>query len=75
MHVYPYDAYQNLVSGYSGTLHFTSSDNIAALPSDAAYTNGFYNNVTFNTPGTQTVTAIDTNNASITGTSNNVTVN
>ena len=36
--------------------------------------NGFYNNVTFNTTGTQTVTATDTGTPSITGTSNNVTV-
>jgi hypothetical protein len=73
--VYPYDAYSNLVSGYTGTLHFTSTDGAAVLPADAAYTNGFYNSVKFNTTGTQTVTATDLANGSITGTSNNVTVN
>ncbi len=71
MHVYPYDAFGNAVTGYTGTVHFTSSDNAATLPNDAAYSSGFYNNVTFNTVGTQNVTATD---GAITGTSNSVTV-
>ncbi len=75
MHVNPIDPYGNPVSGYTGNLHFTSTDGAATLPADGAFTNGFYNNVTFNTTGTQTVTATDTGTPSITGTSNNVTVN
>ncbi len=48
VNVTQYDAYGNMVSsGYSGTVHFTSTDNAADLPSDAAFTTGFYNNVTF----------------------------
>jgi hypothetical protein len=74
MHVNPRDQYGNSVTGYTGTLHFTSTDNAATLPPDGAFTNGFYNNVTFNTPGTQTVTATDTGTSSINGTSNNVIV-
>ncbi len=74
MHVNPRDQYGNSVSGYTGTLHFSSTDAAAALPADAAFTNGFYNNVTFNTAGSQTVTATDTSTSSITGTSNSVNV-
>ena len=74
MHVNPRDQYGNSVSGYTGTLHFTSTDAAAALPADATFTNGFYNNVTFNTAGSQTVTATDTSTSSITGTSNSVNV-
>ena len=75
MHVNPIDQYGNAVNGYTGTLHFTSTDGGATLPADGAFTNGFYNNVIFLTLGTQTVTATDTSTPSITGTSNNVTVN
>jgi hypothetical protein len=75
MNITPLDAYGNSVSDYTGTLHFTSSDNAATLPGDAPFTTGFYSNaVTFNTTGTQTVTATDTSVGSITGTSNNVAV-
>ena len=66
----------NLVSGYTGTVHFTSTDNAAdvacaMLRSPMASTTTSY----FNTAGTQTVTATDATDGSITGTSNNVTVN
>jgi hypothetical protein len=74
MHVNPHDQYGNSVTGYTGTLHFTSTDSAATLPPDGAFTNGFYNNVTFNTTGPQTVTATDTGTSSITGTSNSVNV-
>jgi hypothetical protein len=74
MHVNPHDAFDNLVSGYTGTVHFTSTDSAASLPADAAFTNGFYNSLIFNTAGTQTVTATDATDGSIGGTSNNVTV-
>jgi hypothetical protein len=56
----------NLVTGYTGTIHFTSSDPQAALPADYTLTaadNGvhtFPNEVTLNTAGTQTVSATDT---------------
>jgi len=57
------DAFGNLATGYTGTVHFTSSDPKAALPADYTY-NGVEGNhafdVTFYTAGTQTVTATDT---------------
>jgi hypothetical protein len=53
----------NIVWGYTGTLHFTSSDPDAVLPADYTFngkegTHAF--DVTFHTAGTQTITAIDT---------------
>lgn len=63
------DIYGNLASSYSGTVHFTSSDAAAILPSDATLVNGVATvNVTFLTVGTETVTATDVNDSSITGT-------
>jgi FG-GAP-like repeat len=63
------DAYGNQATSYTGTIHFTSSDVAAVLPSDAALVNGTATvNVKFLTVGTQTLTATDVVNASITGT-------
>lgn len=43
-----------VVSTYSGTVHFTSSDTQAALPKDSRLTNGTKAfQVTFNSPGSQ----------------------
>ncbi|MFN8471225.1 MAG: choice-of-anchor Q domain-containing protein [Anaerolineae bacterium] len=61
------------VGGYRGTVHFTSSDTAATLPSDYTFTSGdagvhtFTSGVTLNTLGGQTVTATDKANGSITG--------
>ncbi len=66
------DAFGNTATGYTGTVHFTSSDGQAALPTDYTFTagdagvHGF--NVTFKTAGSQSLTATDTATASITGT-------
>jgi hypothetical protein len=74
------DAYGNVVPGYTGTVHFTSSDPGAVLPADYTFTaadhgtHTFTGGVTFGTTGTQSVTATDTITASITGTSGPVTV-
>ena len=69
------DQFGNLVSTYSGTVHFTSSDTQAILPANSTLTNGAgVFSVTFKTLGSQTVTATDTVTSSITGTSNTVTV-
>jgi hypothetical protein len=69
------DAFNNTTPAYSGTLHFTSSDRQAGLPSDATLTNGVGTfPVTLKTSGTQLITATDTVTASITGTSSPVTV-
>jgi hypothetical protein len=70
-----YDAYGNVATGYNGTVTFSSSDPQAALPSDSPLTNGtgtFMANLY--TAGTQTITATDTVDNSITGTAT-VTVN
>jgi hypothetical protein len=75
------DGSGNTVTDYKGTVHFTSSDPIAVLPPDYTFVTGDSGtfsidcgrsachgaNITFKTAGTQTVTATDVANASITG--------
>jgi hypothetical protein len=68
------DPYGNTASGYTGTIHFTSSDAAATLPPDYTFTANdggqhlFYGTLTLQTLGNQTVTATDTATASLTGT-------
>jgi WD40 repeat protein len=60
-----------VVSSYTGTVHFTSSDGQAALPADAALTNGTGSySATLKTAGGQTITAT----AGIVGTSGSIAV-
>lgn len=77
--VFVRDLYGNLVSGYRGTVHFTSTDPLATLPADYTFTaadgGGHTFTNTFNTSGVQTITVTDTADPSITGTSFGVTVN
>jgi hypothetical protein len=66
------DADGRVVSGYTGTVHFTSSDTYPALlPPNYTFTAGDSSThnfaVVFFTAGTQTLTAQDTANSSITG--------
>lgn len=69
------DAGNGTVTGYAGTVHFTSSDAAATLPANATLTNGTGSfNVTLATPGTQTVTVTDTVTSGITGTTSSITV-
>src|SRR5439155_3164000 len=69
------DAFNNTATGYTGTVHLTSSDALAVLPANATLTNGTKTfTVTLKTAGGQTVTATDTSNASITGTSGTINV-
>jgi hypothetical protein len=64
------DAFNNTVTGYVGTIHFTSSDNAAQLPADTTLTNGLGTfSVTFGTGGHQTITVTDRNDSSIQGVS------
>jgi hypothetical protein len=69
------------VTGYTGTVHFTSTDLAASLPADYTFVGGdggvhaFTNGATLNTTGGQTITATDTVTSSITGTSGTITVN
>ena len=67
------DASNNVNNGYSGTVHFSSSDGQAMLPTNSALTNGTGTfSATLKTLGSQTITATDTVTASITGTSNSI---
>ena len=69
------DSNNNLVTGYPGTVHFTSSDSAAALPADTALTNGSGTfQATLNTAGNQTITATDKANGSIAGVSGSIAV-
>ena len=74
------DAYGNEATGYTGTVHFTSTDLQAVLPANYAFTvpddgqHTFTGGVTLETAGSQTVTATDTVTGSITGTSPSVIV-
>ena len=63
------DVYGNFITGYTGAVHFTSSDPSAVLPADATLINGVATvDVTFMTVGTQTITATDVATPSLTGT-------
>jgi hypothetical protein len=62
------DANNNPFPGYSGTVHFTSSDGQAVLPGNSTLTNGTATfTVTLKTAGSDSITATDTSNSSITG--------
>jgi hypothetical protein len=65
------DAYNNPVAGYSGTVHFTSSDGQAGLPADYTFMpsdNGSHPfNSTLKTAGAQTLTAYDLANPGVGG--------
>ena len=76
------DQFNNTATGYTGTIHFTTSDSGAstALPANYTFVSGdsgvhtFANAVTLVTSGTQTVTATDTVSGTINGTTANITV-
>jgi hypothetical protein len=73
------DAYGNEVTGYTGTMHFTSSDARASLPANYTFTaadHGFHTfSATLKTAGTQSITATDTTAPGLTGTDIGITVN
>ena len=69
------DSFGNTATGYSGTVHFTSTDGAANLPADATLTNGVGTfSTTLNTGGDQTITATDTVNSDLAATSGTITV-
>jgi hypothetical protein len=69
------DAFNNTVTGYAGTVHFTSTDSQAVLPANATLTSGTGTfSATLKTAGNQRITATDTANATITGTSTSIVV-
>jgi len=67
-----YDSSYNVVTGYTGTIHFTSTDGAATLPPNYTFlpsdngTHTFTNGFTLQTQGMQSVTAADVSNANIT---------
>ena len=73
------DSGGSTVTGYSGTVHLTSSDGAAVLPADYTFspldngTKTFTFGVTLKTAGTQSITATDTGTL-ITGVTSGVTV-
>jgi alpha-tubulin suppressor-like RCC1 family protein len=72
------DASNHPAAGYTGTVHFSSADLLAALPVDYTFTatdNGTHtSSATLNTAGNQTITTTDTANAAVTGMSGPITV-
>ena len=67
------DAFNNVATGYRGTVHFTSSDPQAALPANYAFTaadaGSHVFGVTLKTAGAQSVAVSDTATATLTATS------
>jgi len=69
-----YDPYNNVATGYRGTVHFASSDSGAWLPANYSFVasdNGahtFGNSVKLMTGGMKTITVKDINNPSVSGT-------
>jgi streptogramin lyase len=62
------DQFDNTFTGYTGTVHFASSDSTAMLPSDYTFTsadNGThtFTGVVMNMPGEQSITATDSANS------------
>jgi len=69
------DAAENIAIGYSGKVHFTSSDANAKLPADGPLPNGAGNfPVILETAGNQTITATDTVTASLSKASSPISV-
>ena len=64
-----------VVTGYTGTVGFTSSDSAAVLPANSTLVSGLGTfSATLQTPGSQTITATDTVTSSITGTTGSIAV-
>jgi hypothetical protein len=72
------DIYGNRASGYTGTIHFSSSDAQASLPADYTFTVGDGGThsfpITLRTPGTQSFGVADTVNAAFSSTQSGIVV-
>jgi hypothetical protein len=69
------DQYGNIATSYDGTIHFSSTDSQAILPYDSTLTSGTKTfTITLKTVGQQTITATDTLDNTIFGTSNPIVV-
>jgi hypothetical protein len=71
------DQYDNVATGYRGTVHFTSTDPIAVFPTNnVVLTSGTGTfSATLKTAGTQSITATDSAAPSLTATQSEITVN
>ena len=73
-----YDAYGNVATGYAGTVLLTSTDPVALLPSSYRFTatdaGSHQFTVALATAGTQSITAADTADSSISGSETGITV-
>ena len=69
------DSGNNLVTGYTGPVHFSSTDGAATLPANATLTYGFgIFQATLRISGSQTITVADAANSMIAGTSGAISV-
>jgi hypothetical protein len=69
------DSHGNVVTGYTGTVHFSSTDPQAVLPPDGVLSNGTGTfSATLKTAGTWSITAKDTGNAALTGSQTGIVV-
>jgi hypothetical protein len=72
------DAFGNIATGYTGTVHFTSSDRQAVLPGDCTFTAadaGIHTfSATLETVGGQSLTATDTSSSTLTGSQKGISV-
>ena len=75
------DTYGNVITNYFGTIGFNSTDSSAVLPADYTFTTGSGGDngvhtftAALKTPGTQSITARDSENPSITGTQSGIVV-
>jgi hypothetical protein len=68
-----YDASYNVATGYTGTIHFTSTDGAATLPVNYTFTGSdagvhtFAGGVTMRTTGSQVITATDVADVTVNG--------
>ncbi len=71
------DAYNNVATGYLGTVKFASTDGQASLPGNTTLDSGTktFSSVILKTSGTQYIDATDTVTSSITGQSGGIAVN
>ncbi len=73
------DPFGNIASGYTGTVHFSSSDAKALLPANYTFTAGDAGKHTFSaalkTAGTQSIAAADTLSSALMATEGGITVN
>ena len=73
-----FDANNNTVTGYVGTVVFTSDDPLATLPASYTFKAADAGQATFNatlrSPGKRSITVTDSNNSAITGQQTSITV-